>query len=350
MLTVQELHLSLDKYLQEINSNVYGNLLPEEKDVFLNDEVSEFVRTRVNDFEKTKQGLDNIKELIKTSNQVVYKNDTKSVYTILPPDYFRMIRSDVLGVNYCGTFTKTEVAVSKFIARYKLPSSTTDTNAYANLKFTVSGVDIFTLATYYSTGLAAKELGYEVKWLAYEEVNKVSGYKCYWEWYNGNFYSGELIVEKDTAFTLVVFNWTGSPGTATIAATEVPLIKYTTSETLITIPSRIVTNEDLTNLNTSFFGKSHRKSITCTLMQDKAIFDLPQIPIDSLPSVNKTMIYEVTHIYIKKPSRISLSLNRNCELSANVLNIIARRCAAKIALVKGNQTGEILFKQNTLIE
>lgn len=349
MLTVQELHLSLDKYLQEINSNVYGNLLPEEKDIFLNDEVSEFVRIRLKEYETTKQGLDNIKELIKTSNQIVYKNDTKSVYTILPPDYFRMVRSDVLGVNYCGTFTKTEVAVSKYIVRYKLAVSNTDTEAYKSFKFTVGGVDIFTLATYYPNGLNAKELGYEVKWLAYEDINKVSGYKCYWEWYNGNFYSGELIIEKDTTFSLVVAAWTGGSG-ATIAATEVSLIKYTTDKDLVTIPSRIVTNEDLTNLNTSYFGKSQRKSITCTLLQDKAIFDLPQIPIDSLPSVNKTMIYQVTHIYIKKPSRISLSLNRNCELSANVLDVIARRCAAKIALVKGNQTGEILFKQNTLIE
>ena len=341
-MTVQELHIRIDKYLQEINSNVYGNLLPEEKDMFLNDEVLEFVRNKIRDFESNKTNLDDIKELIVQVTKDVYKNDNDSVYSILPSDYFRIIRHDAYGISFCGTFTKTETSVSKHIVRYKLAEASVDTSAYAGFKFTVSAVDIFALATYYPTGLVARQQGFEVKWLAYEELNKVTGYKCYWEWYNGNFYSGELIIEKDASFSLVVAAWTGGLG-ATIASTEVVLTKYNTSLTKSYIPVRVVTNEDLLNLNDSLFGQTHSKSITCTELKDLAFFDLPNLPMN-------TMIYQVRHVYIKKPSRISLSLNRNSELNSSTLDIIARKCAAKIALVKGNKTGEILFKQNTLIE
>jgi hypothetical protein len=79
-MNVRQLYTKIDIHLQEINSNVYGNVLPEEKDIVVNEQVLEFIRDREDnksnvkrtDFQQTTQYYDDIKELLNIKSLPVY--------------------------------------------------------------------------------------------------------------------------------------------------------------------------------------------------------------------------------------------------------------------------------------
>lgn len=101
-MTTTELHIELDLLLQKINSHYNKNILPQEKDVFINKGISRYINTRVSPrsnvkgigFDNTTKRLEDLNPLVVAiSLPVIY--DSNSTYIKLPLDFREYINSSI---------------------------------------------------------------------------------------------------------------------------------------------------------------------------------------------------------------------------------------------------------------
>lgn len=82
---INEMHLALDLGLQRMGSSVFDDILPEEKDIYLNDVIRKYVRVQrdlmfSDNTDQSSRSTENISPLLKTG---VYNGDT----TVHPREY-----------------------------------------------------------------------------------------------------------------------------------------------------------------------------------------------------------------------------------------------------------------------
>ncbi len=353
-MTPIEISNLINLYLQEINSNVYGNVLKEEKDLFFNTEVLQYIRNTINPknnrtqtgFEYTKEKYDNLRELKRTVELPVYKSTGNFIYSSLPSDYFRIINSASSIVTFCNTPVTATTTISKYIVKVKLTKDTSTTEFYKNFKLIETTGDVgtkFDLATFYPDGLVDADLKYVVYQLIFEEINKLSGYKCYWNLYNGEFYDDTLIIEKDTNFVMTIEE--GYLPTPVATSTGATKIDYT--KTTVTFDgdfhfkaNRLIAAEDYQMISDSQFGKTHKNSPLSYIEKDFIFVEVPE----------NSMVDSIKLQYIKKPTLLNISLNRNTDIGNDVIDIICRKCAEHIAYVKSNNNAQLVERQNIFIE
>lgn len=112
-MTIDEMHTFLDLRVQKINSNAFDNILPEEKDVYINDAIDQFVKDRVEPrsnklglgFEQSIKRIEDLRTLLKTSEidteehgQILLEGFFADTAT-LPADHFLPI-SVALKIQY----------------------------------------------------------------------------------------------------------------------------------------------------------------------------------------------------------------------------------------------------------
>lgn len=99
-MTPRQFHIRFEQELQELHSEVYDDLLPEEIDIRLNDSVSRFISNRFDDFNRSKRlegfqkaqkRLDDLRRLIKSSTLTELNNTNDYKEFNLPEDYRHLI-------------------------------------------------------------------------------------------------------------------------------------------------------------------------------------------------------------------------------------------------------------------
>ena len=74
-MTAQDLHIEIDLLLQKVNTHWNQNLLPQEKDLFLNREVTRFIKQRLNTLSNIKREalFDTVKRTVDLSSILLNK-------------------------------------------------------------------------------------------------------------------------------------------------------------------------------------------------------------------------------------------------------------------------------------
>ncbi len=368
-MTVREIHLLIDFYLQEINSNIYGGVEPEEKDYIFNLTVLKFIRDIMNPklnrsqegFEYTKARYDSLRQLKRTIELPVYKSTGNFVYTLLPSDYFKLINSASKIVTFCNpAITLTDTTVTKHIVKFNLQEIISDIDSssvtavsdefYRGFNLRLDNINSaggsagfnFALDDYYPLGFEDEGLRYILLHLLFEEINKTDEYKCYWDFYNGEYNNATLVIESDTAFNLTSFYEEISSSSLNQEISqdseEVTHSAYNytyTGEYLLKL-NRLLGDEDYETLNVSPFAKSNTLSPISRIEQDFLFVELPE----------NSMISTIQLKYIKKPKLINLFLNRNTDIGTDVLDIIAKRTAETLSRIKSNNNTQLIEREN----
>lgn len=356
-MTTQELHVKIDLHLQEINSNVYGNVLPEEKDIIINEQILEFFRDNEDEdsnklregFQSTTKRYDNIKELIVERTLPLYVKDDNSVYTTLPEDYLRLI-SDAT-ILRCNSYVNIETTNSnEYVYGFELNDVVNGAGNYFTGLFIyilAQGTD-FALNTFphYNGGFKSYKEAFILYDLLYEELNKVNKYKeenktkykVYKNWYNGKYYGTKLLFVSqepmDIYYSIV------AEGNFQMELLDTIPIKQPNVVTNSERENRLTATKDVRNVLNSVYRTTTHKSPISELQQDRLI----------VHHEKKFIPKELKIKYIKRPNFVSLYLNRNTDLNVNVLGIIAKRTAERLAVIKGNTTAKSLVQHNNTIE
>lgn len=367
-MTVKEIHLLIDFYLQEINSNIYGNVEPEEKDFIFNLTVLKFIRDIMNPklnrsqegFEYTKARYDALKQLKRTVELPVYKSTGNFVYTLLPSDYFKNINSASKIVTFCNAAITTDTTVTKNIVKFSLREIISDIDSssataisdefYRGFNLRLDSIDSvggspgfsFNLDNYYPLGFEDEHLRYILLNLLFEEINKTDEYKCYWDFYNGEYNNATLIIESDTAFNLTTFyeEISSSSLNQTVSEDSEEVVfnayAYEYSGEYRLKANRLLGDEEFETLSDSPFAKSNINSPISRIEQDFLFVELPE----------NSMISLIQLKYIKKPKLINLFLNRNTDIGTDVLDIIAKRTAETLSRIKSNSNAQLIEREN----
>jgi len=357
-MTVQELHITIDLFLQEINSNVYGNVLPEEKDLILNQEVHEFVDSVIDvrrnetqeGFEDNVRRLDDLKEIKQTVDITLSKVSDDLSVAYLPNDYYHYDSSATILLNNCQNLTlATNQVESKIIT---IPIKTAAVAAFTAInpgylyklfEININSVSVFQLSDYYPNGLPTIEEAYLLIPLIIERLG-AAGYNVSVDNYGLGAAATFRIIGDATLIDADIIYDSGGVGTLNHTITAVSFETLTQvdfgTNTLKKYPNRLVSTEDIFELNRHSFGKSIYTSPIVEIVKN-------QIFVHH----NKSFIPKaLTLNYIREPKRINIYLNQNVEFSKRVLIIIARKTAEKLALIKGAATVNNIIKTNQFLK
>jgi hypothetical protein len=347
-MNVRQLYTKIDIHLQEINSNVYGNVLPEEKDIVVNEQVLEFIRDREDnksnvkrtDFQQTTQYYDDIKELLNIKSLPVYKYTDNSSLAILPPDYLRFVEASAdLKCELITGDTATST-VSKQVYELEIPDDSSSKN-YEGFILQINSVDVveFNKTKYpaYSNGFQNEEKFLLIDLVYDELIDK--GFNVYREWYNGKYYSNKLILVLDSVQPVNI-RVNDTPTDVPITATQVDFTKYDIAADREDIECRLISTADISNVLNSSFRTTSYKSPILELSKDIVI----------VHHQKKFIPTSLELRYICRPRKISLNLNKNVNLNSNVMGIIAKRTAERLAVIKSNANAQLITQHNNLIE
>ena len=349
-MTVRELYTKIDIDLQEINSNVFGDVLPEEKDIVVNEEILEFVRDNIDPksnrlqqgFQTTNKRYDNIKELLNTETLPLYKKSETTSFAILPDDYFAHISSNT-NIN-CSTFTNVVTSVPKYLYTFKLED---DSAGYVDFTITKDAVDIFTftVAKYpeYPTGILNDEKFILLNLIREDlfTISELESFEVYYEWYNGTYYPNQFILITDAVSAFTITYHTGETPIALSLTNTLTYSRYDVTDINKISGNRLTSYDDIDDVAGSYFRKTSSKSPVVELAKHIIIVHHEKrfIPIS------------IELRYVCRPRKISLLLNRNVNLSTDVLGMIAKRTAERLAVIKGTPNTQLLVQHNnTFIE
>ncbi len=350
MYTIQEVHAAIKLDLQEINSNVYGDVQDEEIDMVLNQEILEFVRNNIDSnsnrhkegFQDTGKRYDNIKELITTVDIALYKESDGSLFGTLPRDYFKHVSSKSAVFNNCVVKTIGTTAGNIYKKAIKLKDDTTaplyqrfeiydDTN-FETLFKAVDHDSAYSLNS-------AKEK-FELISLVLEEFSSSNGIEIYWEWYNGEFAENSFWLVADAAVDIEIYYENNALDSAdTLVAESRATYNFTTEVTKV-YPCRLVDSEDIEKYLHSKFSTTFYDSPIVEMLEDRVLIHHTDTFIPRTLSLT----------YIRKPRVTSLSLQRNTDLSKGVLDLISRRTAERLAKIKAATTAPLLSQDNNFNE
>jgi len=346
---VKELHISIDTYLQEMNSNVYGNVLPEEKDLILNWATIEFIDNICNPsknmdgqgFQHTTRRYDLIRELIEPYKVIpLYKTEEEGkLKGALPYNYHTYINSRANVFHNCNSVTVPEATKTTYKVIWELNRSDETTNIYKDFKVVKDITTIFEFKNYYPNGLNDVDEDFYLYHLLFEKLNKVAGLTVYYS-KDDDKKDRTLVIESDTAFTLgVQYKLAASALDQTIPANVVDTTYFNLSNlSLVKSDTRLVASEDVDYLKTHPFGKTTFVSPIVEIAQNSLYL-----------YHNESFIADqVLARYIRIPKSINLSLNQCNELNDTANKIIARKAAEHIALIKGTNTVNNIIKLNRL--
>lgn len=333
-MTTQELHIELDLLLQKVNSHWNQNLLPQEKDLFLNREVTRFIKQRLSRlsnlkgvalFDTIKRTIDLV-PLLKTVSLPVIFDNNKEARIMLPFDYLYYVSAGLTTCCVCAnkeliTGTYYELEFSPIKERTSLPL------VFRNglYSFTIEQSDIpddylieHQIPIYKNNIMLINALMI----LLNKKNNTLIEFS-----YNNR--TNKIIARCSTSFSL--------NGEQAKLYSYKRYEKFTTD---LTSTVRIENEEFKTNASNSYLSGSKDESCLAYLRNDSVNFIVPN-----------GVIYGVCHLtYICKPSKINLSLQSDCNLSDETMEEIVANTAQRLHGVIGTDNYEKYVKENVLIE
>lgn len=330
MKTVLEIHIGIRQALQKISSNQKRNFLPEEIDLAFNINQERYVKSKVQrtnqaaGFAPDQKSLDDISELIVSNYRGrVVKQDSKTGYTPLPPNYLYLLEDKSEIITNCHTsFSSNAESVTEHIASVQFPLSGKTSAFYDTLKLTLNSQVIFDNSLFSKTYKSKEERFFIIE-LMREEINRTSTYKVYWETYKNIYSPLSFIIVSSTSFT-------GSfviDSSQTISVTSTPSVVTLVKDVYdLEAPNMLSNNGATFVMQKDPFAKSNLDFVTSYLSGN-----------------NLYVVYDSTFIvsnvisnYVRKPRQINLDLNRMCELKEQTHQELVDLTAQYLMLVSEN--------------
>lgn len=357
-MTAREMHIALDIHLQKMDSNKFGNIRKEEKDLFLNLAVYKFIKTRISrksnkkqeGFQETQKRYDDLEELITPGVIPMYKYGKNEVYGTLPHNYYSLVNDRSVVKNYCKEIVPIETQTSKNI--FIVPIGDAVPASSYQLFASTGGEPklIFQLSDHapYTTITAEEEKFLFIN-MVLEEGNSVDGVEVYYENYGGEYYQDSFIVIDDTATQVVsqqvpiVQGGIAPVNIDTINPTVLTLTSLSSTETVVEsgeYPNSLVNKEDLYNRLRHPFGKPKFNTPLSTLQNGEIHVYL-----------NGEFIVDTVNIdYIRKPRLINLDLQQNCELADHTHEEIVALALQRIKSEISEEAYKAVLNENQFIE
>lgn len=365
MLTTQELHNSLSILLQKSSTHWNKNFLPQEYDWFINQEISKFIKQRINPLSNNKgQGAFDITKRVQDLNclerTVVIEGvqNEKEMVVPLPLDYKYYISSSCYVSCTSAPITRT-ANLFKF-SPFSNYSSITSLSISATIPV-LGTVVLFVLSDIPASYLPQDDIPtYKKDFIFNNAVYMLIRRKL--ETIQTTLYQGDNSYTQNTeplysASTYIGFNQfsqqfflSGNLTNVTIILNGIPAIVTNGSNTFSANPItssitkqtgvNIVDEEFKMNIENSYLSKPSDRNTVAYLRQ----FYL------KIPKASGVMYHGIRLTYYCEPRKIDLLLNQHSELPEEMLEEIVHNTAKQILGVIGSDGYEKYMAENMLIE
>ena len=346
-MTTQELHIEIDLLLQNLNSHWNKNFLPQEKDLFINNEIYKFINQRINPksnlkgegFEDTTKRIEDLNILKKTVSIPVQYNQ-KEIYINFPFDYLKYITCEL---NTCCCEGK-QVVKSYYETEFFPINNIVNFNylEYLIIKFKQDGNEtiIFNTANIPTNYLPQDNIEmYRKQFLLINLIKNVL-YKTskLSNLYEIKFdkFKNVFIIKSDKEFS-IEYILNGEVFTPIINKKD---YFFNNISSDLYSETRIIDNEYITNVKNSYLSKSKDQSVIA-LLKNKFLSIIPP----------KNAIFGMANLtYICRPSMVDLYLNYNSEFDDSILKEIINNVVKTINGILSIEGYEKYIRENTLVE
>lgn len=337
-MTVQELHIELDILLQRINSHYNQDLVPQEKDLFLNRAITRFVNTRLDRLSNYKgTGLfDTIKRTVELNPllvtiplPVLYNQESKEASVLLPFDFMYYVGSEA---SVCCSCKNLEL-VDKYVYESSiLPIRTIDdlplviTQGLFSVTITKDdipsdyllegSIPFYTNEMMITNALQIllnKRLNINVE-VKYDKV------------------SNQFIFRSYSPFTVTLKN-------KTVLASNTTYKGYESFKEFLVSEVTVISEEHKRAIKSSYLSGAKDEKALAELREGKMVMTFSNVISDF-----------VTLTYIRKPAKIDLLLQNNSELTDSTLEEIAVLAARVSLSVTASDNYSKFVQENTIIE
>ncbi len=333
-MTPLEQHIRIDQGLQKINSNANRNILAQEKDLALNAAQLEIIKARTRKTEDNTGFAVNVGEL-SDIDDIIIRNFPLDVYVdttggdnlalpcfaFLPADYLVLVNDRSRIYSNCKTdFTTNTTASTLYYTTITFPNTIATTNQYSDLTLTIDGtVIVNTTSTiggviqnevynanypYYSGDDKFMIVNVILELCYQKKRNGEITFDIFWERFNNIYLKDTFIVVKKTTIGSTTFSYTSGAPVITANNTS-SFYKFNLTSYENEVPNRLINNEFLPVILKRYHSRTIKESPVSTLYNNNiqgfynTSFIITKILID----------------YVRKPNKISLPLNRSCELA-----------------------------------
>lgn len=355
-MTIEGMHIAIDAELQKVYTYTQKNLLPQEKDFFLNGEVFKFIKQRINPLSNLKQQgsdsttkrLEDLSDLTRYEElDVQVDDDEKGGICLLPDDYYSYIssRSNVYQTCEDEEISTASSTVYKGTFPLSFPTSTVLSTYIISLVTDSVETIIFNMADLPTGYLVNVDINKQMfmlikamKILIPENLDNIEQdlYSFYWERYGEDFLNNEFIIQSDSRFDYIKVEVN-----ATTTAVPVSTITYNkySEITHLWSKNRLLEDEIQDDTEHSYLSKSRPNSPVIQLKQNVLRVKFPSTSI----------CQKVKLQYIARPTILDYMLQRNL----NMKDTVAREIVSNtVRLLKGVFKGDYqtYLNENALIE
>lgn len=354
-MTTQELHIQIDQLLQKVSSHWNSNFLPQEKDFYINREITKFIKQRLNPLSNSKRQsmfdtlkrIQDLNSLVETVElDIVNNNNQKEAEYQLPFDFLYYISSEAEVTPICKNKVLPVVSTSTY---YKSIKPIGIFNTLTQFSIEIKALDTTLLHGFNNTNLPA----------GYLPVDALPDYKKLF--IVNNALLNDLVnwsarsIKDDThievrynnLYQTIEFrsktNFNIEYKINTINQTVVNSSIISTSyQEIKTLPAEIIISDEefKTPISNSSLSNSKGKRVIGFLRQDKVIL-----------SRNPNAVYSTVKLtYIKKPTKVDLLLSINSELPNEILDEVISNLVEQLKAIIASDTYEKYTQENMLIE
>lgn len=371
-MTAQEAHIELDLGLQRINSFDTSELLPQEKDWFINNEVLKFIKQRTNPksnskgegFEDTTKRLEDVKDLITTQPINVQFIGNNKGLAVLPANFLNYISSESTLYDICQSPNLIETKKHRFVFNInpatglQLSAPVTESLVIA-LERTNGSMDFIFDSTELPSGYitnynVARQRFLMVNAVLIKATDKLKEMSpnllLYRQNYGEEFYNDSFILETPTTIKTVKVWINGilsniNPVVITTNGYSISALRTTnegvTSNTITKdVKNRITEHEFLPDVRNSVLSKSTASSVISSLRKGIIEVNFPQGYV--IPKLNLT--------YVCKPAKMDILLNRNLNFELDVCKEIIDNTVRYLKAVLSDNNYQAYIQENSLIE
>ena len=340
-MTVLEQHLEIRQASQNIAANVRRKLLPQEIDWLLNKTQERFIQSKVKPrkdgsggFQIEQLDADAIRTLLKSKDIPAFISEM-DYEAQLPADYSYLISDDSKTLLLCGG---TAVPVNTTEASLILPlvTSPKSANFYLSVILNIGNslvIQLSDIVSFYAStyaSLQAKDEKYVLRDAFLWYIRNVLNVEVYWERYKTIIAPYSFIFPGYSNGSIIVDGLTVSGIIKTIASS-----KYVADGSWA--PNRLTASSQISTMMVTPWIKSTDKSPISELSSNKLIVhgDLSFI-VSGLIRID----------YIKKPRKINLLLNQDCELPEEFHQSICDLAVEYFKILTADPSWEIKMKDN----
>lgn len=324
-MTPLEQHIRIDQGLQKINSNANRNILAEEKDLALNAAQLEILKARTKKSEQNTGFAIDIRQL-SDIDDIIVRNFPLDVYidtaggdnlslpcfAFLPADYFTLVNDRSRIYSNCKSDFNTNIGtLDIYYTSISFYNATNSNNPYSNLNLIIDNINVVISSDVYNSNFPY--YSGEDKFMIINVILEICHQKkregivnfdIYWERFNNIYLKDNFIVVKKApiANTSLTYN---DQNSTIISNKTISLNKFIIDKFENEVPNRLINNEFLYVILKRYHSRTDKTSPVSSLSNNTI-----QAFYNSSFIITKILID-----YIRTPNKISLPLNRSCELA-----------------------------------